>query len=260
MNAILILVSRRAARMAIAVLCTWAAAAAAQISVYPLNPNALETTRVLIPEYQLVADAVAQGYNSVLPYKTRVSMANNRLTVTMVLNNNGFPNVNSPAIDIPLGQLPAGAYQLEVRRETDSGAPLSSLGEVSFTVAARRSDEPLWNNTDVWWNASESGWGISVVQHGARNIFGTLYIYDADGKPVWYVMPGGTWVSPSTFNGNLYRTSGPQFASTFDASKVTVTPVGSAILDFVPLNYDHASLVVTIDGKTLTKTIQRQSF
>jgi len=226
--------------------------------VYPTAPSALEVVRVVVPENQVVADL--PGYNNVLASRTRISMASNHVVVVLVVNNDGFPIIQTPPLDLPLGQLPAGEYQVEVRRETESGAALPALGQASFTVAARGSADPLWNNTDMWWNANQSGWGISVVQHGTRNIFATIYLYGSDGSPLWYVVPGGTWLGPSTFQGTVYRTSGPQLGAGYDPSKVTVTPVGSAILDFVSTSYDRATVNMTIDGKNVVTTIQRQSF
>ncbi|HEY3585288.1 MAG TPA: hypothetical protein VGL90_13045, partial [Casimicrobiaceae bacterium] len=42
------------------------------------------------------------------------------------------------------------------------------------------------NNSDLWWVPSESGWGVQFVQQGAL-IFATMFVYDANGKPTWYV-------------------------------------------------------------------------
>lgn len=37
--------------------------------------------------------------------------------------------------------------------------------------------------TDLWWNPSESGWGVSITQHG-NNVFARIYAYDTDGRPL----------------------------------------------------------------------------
>ena len=54
------------------------------------------------------------------------------------------------------------------------------------------------DNSDLWGNDSESGWGIQFVQR-AENLFATLYIYNNSGAPVWYVAvlqpsTGTTWM------------------------------------------------------------------
>src|SRR5205085_5594228 len=50
------------------------------------------------------------------------------------------------------------------------------------------------NYNDLWWNAQESGWGVSINQQN-QTLFAVWYAYGADSKPVWYVMSGGTWTS-----------------------------------------------------------------
>src|SRR5207253_7259000 len=46
---------------------------------------------------------------------------------------------------------------------------------------------------DLWWSGPlENGWGMSIVQHGDQ-LFNVLFVYDAAGKPTWYVQPGGQW-------------------------------------------------------------------
>jgi hypothetical protein len=48
---------------------------------------------------------------------------------------------------------------------------------------------------DLWWSGSaENGWGVSIAQHGAK-LFAAIYVYDAQGKPTWYVLPDGTWAA-----------------------------------------------------------------
>ena len=50
------------------------------------------------------------------------------------------------------------------------------------------------NYSDIWWNPAESGWGITLADH-ETTLFGVWYTYRADGKPVWYTIPGGTFSS-----------------------------------------------------------------
>lgn len=112
--------------------------------------------------------------------------------------------------------------------------------------------------TDLWWNPGESGWGLNLIQHSSRVIFGVWYTYGADGKRTWFVMPGGAWTSASTFTGSLYATAGPHLAQSFDASKVTVQPVGTATLTFSDAN--NATFSYTVNGVAGAKPIARQPF
>lgn len=113
--------------------------------------------------------------------------------------------------------------------------------------------------TDLWFNAAESGWGLNIVEHASHNIFAVWFTYGADGKPAWYVMPGGGWTSPTTFSGNLYSTSGPAAsAATFNGSSVAVHQVGSATLTFSDASTGTWSY--TINGVSGSKSITRQPY
>ncbi|HET7730303.1 MAG TPA: trypsin-like peptidase domain-containing protein, partial [Usitatibacter sp.] len=112
--------------------------------------------------------------------------------------------------------------------------------------------------TDLWWDPSESGWGLNLIQHPSRIIFGVWYTYGADGKRTWFVMPDGTWTSSNTYSGPLYSTAGPSLAQSFDASKVRVSPVGHATLTFSDAN--HGTFAFTVNGVSGTKRITRQPF
>ena len=123
-----------------------------------------------------------------------------------------------------------------------------------FPVA--QSPTPAVDYTDLWWNASESGWGMAI-SHQFGNIFLAWYVYDANGKPFWYVAPACT-VNGSGCSGTLYRTTGPAFGPPLDPTKVQATAVGSAIVSFVDAN--NAVLSYTVNNVTATKTITRQLF
>jgi hypothetical protein len=112
---------------------------------------------------------------------------------------------------------------------------------------------------DLWWaGAQENGWGLSLTQHGAM-LFGALFIYDAAGRPVWAVMPGGSWDAGFTrFTGALYRPTSSWFGS-YDAARFNVgAPAGTATLSFSGLS--SATLSYTLDGVSGSKSIQRQAF
>jgi hypothetical protein len=113
--------------------------------------------------------------------------------------------------------------------------------------------------SDLWFNAGESGWGLQVIEHASQNIFAVWFTYGSDGRPMWYVVPGGGWTSPTTFSGTMYATSGPPAsAASFNAASVNVRQVGSATLSFSDANTGTWSY--TVDGVTGSKAITRQPF
>jgi hypothetical protein len=141
-------------------------------------------------------------------------------------------------------------------------------GTMTYTVAGqtrtipitrqvfRTGAAPAVDYTDLWYNAAESGWGMSIT-HQSDIMFLAWYVYDGTGKPFWYVAPACT-VNGSSCSGSLYRTTGPAFGPTFNPSQVQAFSVGSAIVSFIDAN--DAVLSYTVDGVSATKTITRQAF
>lgn len=109
---------------------------------------------------------------------------------------------------------------------------------LSLALPAAAQAVPAANYTDMWWNSGESGWGISLVQHPSSQVYAVWYTYDprepdpATGqfKPLWIVMAGGTWSSPTTLGGPVYVTNGRPFSQ--PGSDTVVTPVGTFAFDF----------------------------
>ena len=129
-----------------------------------------------------------------------------------------------------------------------------SLAQYLGTAAA-----PAADYTDLWWNPGESGWGLKLIQHPSRNMFGVWYTYEADGTRTWFVMPGGSWTATNTFSGTLYATSGPGFtAQPFDPNQVQSRAVGTATITFSDAN--NGTFSYSVDGVAGTKSISRQPF
>jgi hypothetical protein len=222
------------------------AVAVAQVTVFPAQPTHMDTVRVQLPE-----SAIMRGY---APSLTQVSMVGNAITV--MLGETDFLPLPGFSLDWPLGQLPAGSYQVEVR------LPDRSLGSTSFTVTGRPAggSRPLWNYTDIWWNPSESGWGLNLVHHASGIIFATWFVYGADGRATWYVVPDGLWESAVEYRGAVYRTTGPTVGETFNPSNVTRAAVGTATFRFSVTDFDAMTLTMSVEGRTVTRNLRRQSF
>jgi photosystem II stability/assembly factor-like uncharacterized protein len=117
---------------------------------------------------------------------------------------------------------------------------------------------------DLWWNASESGWGIAI-NHQHNRIFATWYVYGDDGKPLWVAMPDavigqefvGAIVRPVA-TGDIYTTRGPAAGTPFDPVQVVPTRIGTATLHFSSAG--QATLEYTAFGRTESRSITRQPF
>jgi hypothetical protein len=117
---------------------------------------------------------------------------------------------------------------------------------------------------DLWWNAAESGWGITVNQQHNR-VFAAWYVYAEDGKPLWVVMPDSVLRAEivggalrTVARGDIYTTRGPADGTPFDPAQVVVTRVGTAAVRFSGSN--SAELEYTTFGRTATRAITRQPF
>lgn len=112
------------------------------------------------------------------------------------------------------------------------------LTAIALPVAAQVS--PATDYTDLWYLPSESGWGVSFAQHaGTNQVFAVWFTYDPREpdpaqpgrfKPLWIVMPGGTWISPTSIQGTAYVTNGAPF--TLGGAKSDIQPVGTFLFEF----------------------------
>jgi len=123
---------------------------------------------------------------------------------------------------------------------------------------APKSGGPL---TGLWWNESESGWGVHFAQRSGI-VVATWYTYDSAGNPKWYIAPNCT--GPSGASGSctspVYQVNGPTFfgvAFTPIASS-QVSQAGTLTVNFADAN--NATMNFTVAGVTRTVAIKRQVF
>ena len=193
----------------------------------------------------------------------RVTMSSNVISVDHDGNNCSPPGPPIVA-DVQLGRLPAGDYRVELyepRRLSSVPAEVLFLqvrDPVQITVFPPPA-RPLTDYTGLWYNAQESGWGLSLHQGATWVMFGLLFVYDGGNRPEWYSIQGGQWTSSTQWSGTVFRTTGPVFSSSFDASQVAYSQVGSASLDFTqaPGQEGRARFTYSIGNTSVTKTITR---
>jgi lysyl endopeptidase len=171
----------------------------------------------------------------------------------------------------------AGAYNASQVTSTKVGTATLTFsaadrGVLSYTVNGVSGTKPIQKQTfgvsdstavasygDLWWNSSESGWGLSIAQQ-YRTLFSVLYTYGPYGGPTWYVMPGGAW-NGTTYSGPLYRTNaapGNFYGGAFNPAAVGATHVGTMSIAFSGTG--SATLTYSVDGQVYTKSISREPF
>jgi hypothetical protein len=155
------------------------------------------------------------------------------------------------------------------------------LAVATLSPPAAAQVAPAANYTDMWYLPSESGWGVSFTQHaGSNQVFAVWYTYDprqpdpssAGGfKPLWIVMSGGTWTTPTSITGPVYVTNGQPFSQA--GSSTRLTAVGTFTFNFssasagtfayniaVPAGLASDDPAFGLPSLSGTKSIQRQSF
>lgn len=139
-----------------------------------------------------------------------------------------------------------------VQKQVYGSRPASCL----VTTRSRASNT---NYQDLWWVASESGWGINIT-HQDNTLFATLFTYGSNGQGMWLVMSAGVRQADGSYLGDLYRTSGPAFnANPFTPIGAgNVTRVGTMQLRFT--GGESGTLTYSVDGASVTKSIARQLF
>jgi len=114
------------------------------------------------------------------------------------------------------------------------------------------------DQSDLWWNSTESGWGIQFVHRGST-MFATLFVYDAAGNPTWYVatMLGTKANGVLTFTGDLLATHGPWFGAVpYTAASFTYAKVGTMTWQEQPPM--PGTLTYSVNGVNVVKVLTRQ--
>ena len=129
------------------------------------------------------------------------------------------------------------------------GSPTAS----SYTIDQVSTPSVL---TGLWWNANESGWGLTITQQFSV-IFVAMYTYDAANNPVWYVITNCPVVAGGC-TGDIFKVNGGSPLTAVWKPNLALTKVGSGSLAFSDNN--TATMNFTIDGIAGSKAITRQVF
>ena len=132
----------------------------------------------------------------------------------------------------------------------------------TFLSLSARAVSTSTDYSALWWNASESGWGMNVMQE-EQILFITLFIYGSTGAPTWYsataTFASANGAGDRTYTGDLYATTGTPFSTTpFNPGATTVQKVGS--IQFVGRADGTATVQYTAGSATVNKTLVRQTW
>lgn len=125
----------------------------------------------------------------------------------------------------------AGEYA--VTYQEDSG-PVTTLGKVTVVPA-----DSVASLEGIWFDPAAPGSGLSVTEGANGNLFLVWFTYRNErpgpyvshrDEPSWYMVSGGTRVSPTEFRGTLHRTTGMRREDAYSAQNMQTFAVGEATL------------------------------
>ena len=134
---------------------------------------------------------------------------------------------------------------------------LTTAALLALTLPAAGQSTPSANYTDMWWNPSESGWGVNVTHQGDL-VFATWFTYGSDGRGMWLVMPRGERTAAGTFTGDFYQTRGAPFSTSPWVGPTDNTLMGRGTFTFTTAT--TGTFAYTIGSVSQSKAITRQVF
>ena len=211
------------------------------------DPNAFVLVQLTSTGWELVVDG------QLIPYATGV--LGDALAAQSILSNADPTNLLGAQFCVGYGT--SAAEMLAAGRMI----PVATIPDASATTATNGSCNVAANPyKGLWYNASESGWGMSVTQHDNIN-FVALYTYDSSAQPVWYVMSDCRIVTVGSCSGDIYKVIGgkspTQPWAALDFAQALST-AGRGTLTFSDNN--HGKFDFTLNGVTGSKAIERQLF
>jgi len=252
-------------------------------SLTDLTPDDVQGCRCL---YGLPA-ATQEGFICSLPSKLdfgSVTVGTNSTPTQIIVTNDGTASLTMGSLQMQGGDFSFSSSGCAFGMTLAPGASCSFTIVASPTVAEFRQAEaiintsggpyriplsaqgipappPTLNFEGAWWNApadSESGWGLTLA-HQDDVVFATWFTYDASHRAMWLSMTAFRNGTSNTFNGLLYRATGPSLATEpFDPTQVQRDQVGTGSLAFG--NTDNGSFTYTVNGIAQSKSITRLAF
>jgi len=125
---------------------------------------------------------------------------------------------------------------------------------LSFSAAAQTVRQVSY--TDIWWNASMPGMGLTIY-HTGTVMAAAWYTYGSNNQPLWLILVGATRQADGSYLGDLYQSTGPAFNQPHVASQFQQQAVGTGRLSFSAA--DTGQLSFTIAGQTVTHPLTRLS-
>ncbi len=243
----------------LAFLVASATAAAQQFTLVPAQPQSFDPVVLRMTVDSCVYDIDGIG----------VRKSNDVLVVTSAVRNCLLPGPLR-VIDVRLGTLPVGSYRVVLERAFGDIVESPPAATISFNVTPRPTiaifpppKRPLNDYSGTWLTPTEAGWGLSIQQSPTDVLFAQLFVYGANGVPMWFTFQEGQWKSATRWEGKLFASTGLGFSEpVFNPGQVTIQPLGNASIEFdqAPGSEGFATLDYNVNNIPVTKRIRRLAF
>ena len=110
------------------------------------------------------------------------------------------------------------------------------------------------DQSDLWWNPNESGWGVQMVQRD-QAIFATTYVYDSNNVPHWYTALMN-YQGNFVWTGDLYQSNGTYFGTVPYNPSAFVNQKAGTMTWNAPME-NSGTLTYSVNGMQVTKSLTR---
>lgn len=156
------------------------------------------------------------------------------------------PPVPAGSGTLTLGDANTGTFAIVI-----DGQPLG-FKQIARYVFDNSTTQPTVDYTDLWWNPSESGWGVALTQqHGTMAV--AWYSYDPSRKATWYV--ASCPVLGSGCAGELLQVTGGSPMASVWKVPAPANKVGTISFTFTDAN--NGTMSYSINGVAGSKSIRR---
>lgn len=131
-----------------------------------------------------------------------------------------------------------------------------AFAQVSAAATAFPKSNVSTDVTDIWWPDNEPGWGIQLIQN-ADIIFATMFVYDPNGEPIFFVATLAKVAGADTWTGDLAIATGTYYAAPWNPADRSELAAGT--MSFTLNNVYSGTLSYTVGPSSLQKTVSRQT-
>lgn len=163
---------------------------------------------------------------------------------------------NSRSMGQPVGSLQLLFSDPErplLRYSLASGEGVKPIQRMEFGAATSQND----SQAGIW-DLTLAGTGAMNIHKRGDALFMTWLDFPDSGPGRWMVAPAGQWTGADTYEAALYLPTSSAWAVGYDASRLSIKPVGSLKVRFTGAS--EGEVTYTIDGVTQTSPLRRHAF